>query len=465
MRGGTRVDGTRIALVCVVAVAAAVRFVRIGHQSFEYDEIVTLRLVHQSFGGMLSAIPTSESTPPLYYALVWVWVKAFGTGEAGIRSLSAVFGTLTVPVAYLVGRTMLRSRGGGLAVAAMTSVAPVLVWYSQEARSYALFVLLGAVSLLFFARTLDDPSAGNLSGWAAASALAIATHYFAGFLVLAETLVLLRGLGRRVVPALGSVLAVAVALAPLAYHQYHSGGNKWSWFRQAPIGARLHEVLERFLDFNYDPGRTPLLVAAYVAAAALAFLGRRRGRARAAMVVAGLTIAVPLVLAPLGIDVFEYRNLLVAWIPLVVAVAAGIVSLPVPSLRVAAVAVACAGLLGCTVMIARHVDLQRGSWRTGVATLERIPGSRIVMPTDVSMLDHYWPSVKSLPRRGARVAEVDVIGQGIAGPASLGLHLPAAFHLDGSVTAGNMTVYRFAAAAPHVVTPRDLPWSAVTATG
>ena len=53
----------------VTAVAAVVRFVGIGDQSFWVDETVTARLVSGSFSDLVSALPHSESTPPLYYLL------------------------------------------------------------------------------------------------------------------------------------------------------------------------------------------------------------------------------------------------------------------------------------------------------------------------------------------------------------------------------------------------------------
>lgn len=465
MRSAVRsaLDPSGLALVAIVVLGAALRFVRIGHQSFEYDEIITLQHIHQSFGAMISSFPQfSESTPPLYYVLIWPWSRLFGTSEADLRSLSALAGTATVPVAYLTGRTMLRNRGGGLAVALLTAVAPVLVWYSQEARSYALFVFLGALSLLFFARVLDDPSRSNLGWWALFSALAIGTHYFAGFLVLAEAAIFLPRLGRRSVPAIALVLIVSVALAPLAYHQIHVGGEKWAWFQEASIPERLHELLNRFVYFNYNPGRTPLLALAVAAAAALAFYGRRVGRAREALFLAAVTVGLPLVLALVGFDVFEYRNMLVAWLPLAIAVAAGIVALPARALRVGFAGVATLAMLSCTVMIARRVDLQRGSWRQGVAALRQMPGPRIVMPSDTTMLLHYWPTVRMLPADGARVSEVDIMGQGIAGERSFRLKLPA-FRFVQKLTAGNMTIYRLQSSAPRRVTASDLPLPAVVA--
>ncbi len=74
------------------AVAALLRFLTSGTQSYWYDEAITVELVQRPFHAMLGALPTSESTPPLYYVLAWIWSRMFGTGETGLRSLSAVLG-------------------------------------------------------------------------------------------------------------------------------------------------------------------------------------------------------------------------------------------------------------------------------------------------------------------------------------------------------------------------------------
>ena len=90
---------------------------------------------------MLGLIPQTESTPPLYYGIAWVWARVFGYAEAGLRSLSAVCGVLLVPVAYGAGRKLISPRAG-LIAAALTAFNPFLIWYSQEARSYELVALL-----------------------------------------------------------------------------------------------------------------------------------------------------------------------------------------------------------------------------------------------------------------------------------------------------------------------------------
>src|SRR5919109_4758162 len=99
-------------LALLTLAGGALRFATLDLQSFWFDETATVALVHMDLGGMLGEIPDSESTPPLYYVLAWLWAKAFGTGEVGLRSLSALAGTLMIPAAYLAGAALVGRRAG-----------------------------------------------------------------------------------------------------------------------------------------------------------------------------------------------------------------------------------------------------------------------------------------------------------------------------------------------------------------
>src|SRR5205085_3907880 len=127
-------------------------------------------------------------------------------------------GTLVVPVVYLAARELV-SRRVGIIAAALAAVSPPLVWFSQDARPYALFILAVALSVLFFARALNRrPRA--LGWWSVVAAVMVATHYFGGFIVAAEGLALLhfRRNERRTVALafVPSVLALAALLPLLA---------------------------------------------------------------------------------------------------------------------------------------------------------------------------------------------------------------------------------------------------------
>jgi mannosyltransferase len=216
--GGSRAEAIGIGAILVVA--ALVRFWGIGSQSFWFDEVVTAQLVQEPFGHMLSTIPNSESTPYLYYVLLWLWAQAFGHGEAALRSLSALAGVVTVAAVWAGARELV-SRRAGLAAGALAALNPFLVWYSQEARAYALLACLCAVSFWLFARALRPPTGRVLAWWAVASALALATHYFAAFVVVPEAIALavLAGRTRAWALACGGIGLAALALVPLAAQQ------------------------------------------------------------------------------------------------------------------------------------------------------------------------------------------------------------------------------------------------------
>ena len=106
------------------------------------------------------------------------------------------------------------SRRAGIVAAALVATSPFLVWYSQEARSYALFALLGATSVLAFGLALRGDRRW-LAGWCVVCALTLATHYFGVFLVGAEAVWLLARLRPRLPVVLASLVPVATLLAHL----------------------------------------------------------------------------------------------------------------------------------------------------------------------------------------------------------------------------------------------------------
>src|ERR1700709_662500 len=104
--------------------AGVLRFATLGVQSYHHDEVVTAsRILRADFWHAMDAVGFSESAPPLYYALAWVWTQFTGTGEYGLRSLSALAGVATVPVAYLFAAA-LRDRRTGFPAAALRAAQP-----------------------------------------------------------------------------------------------------------------------------------------------------------------------------------------------------------------------------------------------------------------------------------------------------------------------------------------------------
>src|SRR2546428_13826405 len=92
-------------LVGITTLAAILRFSTLSVQSYWHDEAVTAaRILRPDLGAMLHAVARSESAPPLYYLLAWLWSKLFGTGEAGVRAPFAVFRAPTGALWHALGR-------------------------------------------------------------------------------------------------------------------------------------------------------------------------------------------------------------------------------------------------------------------------------------------------------------------------------------------------------------------------
>src|SRR4051812_8620880 len=62
----------------LVLLGRGVRFATLGVHSLAPDEAVTADTVRRSLGSAMSQVPHTESTPPLYFFVAWVWAKVFG---------------------------------------------------------------------------------------------------------------------------------------------------------------------------------------------------------------------------------------------------------------------------------------------------------------------------------------------------------------------------------------------------
>ena len=317
------------AVVALTVLGAVLRFWGLGHQGLWYDESVTSLLVSRSPGVMLGLIPHTESTPPLYYCAEWVWTHVFGHGPAGLRSMSALAGTLLIPVAYYAAAKLVSHRVGVI-TAALTACNPFLIWYSQEARAYESLALLAGVSLLAFAYLIDDPRPRWWIAWAIASALAILTHYYGIIVVVPEALLLWRRYGRRreLLLAGAGIGVVALALIPLILAQ--SGTGHDGWIANSPLGIRLGQIIPQFLIGTDMPLRKPFKWVAFVLVVTGLVMAWRWLRERERE---GAKRALLLTLGGFGLsllfiighdDTLITRNIIDLWLPAAIVVAAGL---------------------------------------------------------------------------------------------------------------------------------------------
>ena len=419
----------------IVLGGVALRVAGLDAQSFWRDEASTALELAGGFGDMLDAVHDDEAQPPGYFVLAWLWSKPFGLGEVGLRSLSVVLGVATIPVAAAVGRCW--SPRAGLAAAARVAVNPFLVWYSQEARSYALLALLAGLMTLFMVR-------GRPLAWAVAASAALLTHYFAAFLVLAQAVVLLRR-GRS--PALALPFAVGLALLPLLISQQD---GRVDAIPRESLGARVVDVAKHW---TAGPFGTPVDVIGVVAFTLLAAgvalaLRRRTGGALAAT--AAAAVGLPVLAAAAGADYVADRYVIAGLVPLLAVAAAGLAG------RWPAVALVAAILAFFSVDAALDERLQREDWRAVAAGLG--PSVVAVTPDGDRPLRYYAEGASALGGHAEPAREVVFAASWRFGRERPRTPAPPApgFTLAGREDGPTTTVVRFRAPEPLAVDPGAL---------
>jgi 4-amino-4-deoxy-L-arabinose transferase-like glycosyltransferase len=415
MTAGREKRKVLVAVASLTALAALLRFTNLGLQSLWVDEALTAWVLDPSPLDTFDNLADREATPPLYYALAWLWTRVLGEGDVALRSLSALLGTATVPAVYLAGARLVNARTG-IVAAALVATSPYLIWYSQEARSYSLAMLLAALSLAFLGgATSADRGRRDLVLWAITCSLLVATHYFSAVLIAVEALWLARrlGLSRLTLAALAAPGAAGLLLAPLAVGQEHA-----DWIADLDLHSRLDETPRFFVGgFGGAPGSGLGLAAGLLAATGLVLvLWRARGADRrdglVALGIAAAAVAVALVLALGGLDYVYHRNLLVLWLPLAVAVAGGFAAARTAGL--AGAALLCAVFLASHFGIVRDDDRHRTDWEGAVEELGRSAEPRpvAVWPTYADTpLSHYGIPVVESPDAVIRSRELVVIGE------------------------------------------------------
>lgn len=435
-------------LLLLLGGALALRLVIAPLPSYWVDEAFTIHLLGQDFGGMLDQVAETESTPPLYYALAWLWSQVSGVGELGLRSLSALAGTVTVGLAWMLGRWVAGPRAA-LTAGALVAVNPFLLWFSTEARAYALATALATGALVALVRLLapdagggehagdavrdapperERPDGRRLAIWAALAAGALLTHYATAFVIGAQAVVLLSRRGTRAAwAAVAAVAAVGAALVPLAVAQRNNGFAQTFDEVGTPLMERLAQIPKQFA-IGYD---APLENVAGGVAIVLLLLGvvlvllsepELRQRALVPLTIGVAGIVAPIVVAVTGLDVVSSRYLLPALPPLLVAAAAGFIAGTRSPLGPALVAGVAAGWLAVSVAVAADPRLQtRADWQGVERALGAAPsGGRaiVVSPSNGALVltDAYRLSARYGPPRPVVEVVLAATGEGRGAP-------------------------------------------------
>ncbi|MFL5926456.1 MAG: glycosyltransferase family 39 protein [Gaiellaceae bacterium] len=219
---------TPVALAALVALSLFIR-TRQLNAGFWIDEGISVGLAHHHWSSIPSLL-RQDGSPPAYYMLLGLWIRAFGDTEQATHTLSLLFGLACIPLAYAAARAIF-DRRTGLVCALLAALNPFLTYYAQETRMYELEAFLSLVIAWAYVE-------GIVRGrrlWAAifvpSTALMVYTHNWGLFLCLglaAATVLFVRErLALFAVAAAGVAVLYAPWLPTLLFQAKHTGAP-WS---------------------------------------------------------------------------------------------------------------------------------------------------------------------------------------------------------------------------------------------
>jgi 4-amino-4-deoxy-L-arabinose transferase-like glycosyltransferase len=402
-------------------------------ESLIADELSTRWIISTNgFSGVWSTVHTdAEITPPLFFLASWLATQLYDAPEMA-RLPSLVAGGATIPVVYLLGlRTV--GRTAALVAAAVVTLSPFTIYYSAEARAYALMIFLVALSTLAMLLAADQPRWRWWALYAGASCGAMYTHYTAAFVLATQLAWVLwtRPDMRR--PAL-----IANGCAALAFLPWLSG-------LRADFDSPTTEILSELSPFNVQhirislthatvgypyrqvalrdlPGVFPLVL--FAVGVALGIAGLVRGgsgqplRTRLAcldsrvVLVVVLAVSVPVgaaLVSLVGTNLFSTRNLAASWPAYSLALAALLVAAG-PRLRLVAIGCVLACLGVGSLQLALGDEAKRLDFKAAGGLIDRAarPGdvvvdAKVLTPGPISPLDLTLRRRHPIVRYGAPV--------------------------------------------------------------
>jgi mannosyltransferase len=214
-----------VLMVGILLLALLLYGYQLGTESLWFDEAYSL----ESSQGPLNL------NRPLYFLLLRLWMQV-NQSEAWLRSLSALWGLISIGLTYHLGKR-LSTPTIGLLAALFLALSPLAINHAQEVRFYAMSNALGLSGSLCLTYFLDNRTLPMLSGWILLRLLAILTAQVNLLLLLPDVFLIVRQ--RR-------------SLQSISVKTLRSLLRKRGWLLLLfvlPIAVVLKDVMPPLLDF------------------------------------------------------------------------------------------------------------------------------------------------------------------------------------------------------------------------
>lgn len=254
-----------ITVLALVLANLLIKGIFLSESSLSIDEAFSVYHAQMDIPSIISLL-LEGNNPPLYEILLHFWVKLFGLSEFSVRFPSLIFSCITVFYLYKTGSKYFNKR-----VALYSGIVFIFsnyhIWFSHEARAYALLGMLSIISMYYFMGLVHDFISNaedvqtsklklnlgrNLILLTFINVLMIYTHYF-GFFILA-TQFLFIVLNKRFIkhywkPTLLSTAVILLLFSPIALvvlNRFMETSSSGTWIKPPNGWYSMYNMLRQF---------------------------------------------------------------------------------------------------------------------------------------------------------------------------------------------------------------------------
>ncbi len=145
-----RMPITFLPLAILTCIGILFRLYHLGHQPLWLDEARLYWIAQGDWASIIANNAANNSAPPLFAILVALAARV-NESEMGLRALSFLAGSVSIPMMFLLARRWL-SLSSAYFLALLVAIAPTQILYSQQMREYSLTFLLATATCFFFDR-------------------------------------------------------------------------------------------------------------------------------------------------------------------------------------------------------------------------------------------------------------------------------------------------------------------------
>lgn len=437
----------RIVFVAAVALFVGARLWHLTATCLWFDEVFSVHAARHSWLELFRFAAADIIHPPLFYAILKLWIGAGGESLWWLRLLPLIFAVATIVPFYLLARELKLNAAATNYSLLLMAVSGFLIKYAQEVRMYSLLLFLSVTSIWLFVRFAKSNGSPITVPLAICNFLLVYTHYFGWLLIVAEGVLLLTWHRKKLLTFVITAAALLASYVPWIYAvaTYREPGKGLAqnigWISRPKFGelAEYFVLLSKpflFSQSTLDRSEAfvsgTLLLLLLVVTIAFSYLRRFRGQGAGGPEDPLLVlVVVPLVLAVtlswlLPYSVWGTRHLIICAVPFLM-----IAGIAVEQLRPYWAQIGLLIVFGCVVTLAGAIYLIRPapqlSWCAWDGLLRQVPAADNSTVTVYSFEDlvayHLWFAAQSAkPQTNVKVVK------GIAGiPEDPAFFLPRRF--------------------------------------